>query len=334
MMRLAGGLVIGVVTVLSSGWILLRHDESATSKKNADSPPARTNRDQFAADRDVVPFDGRRAMSYLEAICKIGPRISGTPGMKKQQELLQKHFESFGGKVTWQRWTTSQVSQRRPVELANMIVSWHPDRERRVILCCHYDTRPIADQEPDRRKWFEPFVSANDGASGVASLMEFAHHMKDLKCHVGVDFVIFDAEEYIFDPARDEYFFGSKYFSVDYDRKPPKHRYLAAVLLDLMGGKNARFPYEENSWFKAGTLTQQLWDIAEEQKCTAFEKRPGPAVRDDHLALNEIARIPAVDIIDFSYPHWHRLSDTPENCSAETLSQVARVIFTWLQRVK
>ena len=138
-----------------------------------------------------------RTMEYLREICKLGPRISGTEGMKKQQEYLKKHFESLGAKVTMQTFQGSQTD-RKPVEMANMIVSWFPENERRVILCSHYDTRPIADQEPIERDWIRPFVSANDGGSGVALLMEWANHMKDFKSPVGIDFVFFDGEEYIF----------------------------------------------------------------------------------------------------------------------------------------
>ena len=102
--------------------------------------------------------------------------------------------------------------------MANMIVSLHPDRERRVILCSHYDTRPIADQEDDRRNYEKPFVSANDGGSGVALLMELGNHMKDLETNVGVDFVFFDGEEYIFDSESDQYFFGSQHFAASTKR--------------------------------------------------------------------------------------------------------------------
>src|SRR5262249_46530599 len=128
-----------------------------------------------------VSFDGQRAMGYLAAICKIGPRISGTEGMKQQQELVKKHFEAHGAKVELQRFSARQISQQQPVEMANLIASWYPERRRRVILCSHYDTRPIADQEPDPRRWTEPFLSANDGGSGVALLMELAHHLGELK---------------------------------------------------------------------------------------------------------------------------------------------------------
>jgi glutaminyl-peptide cyclotransferase len=300
---------------------------------------------EFATDRDAVatdpvPFDGKRAMGYVEDLCKIGPRISGTEGMKKQQDLLEKHFKELGGKITWQRFTAKQKSRRDPVEMANLIVSWQPDKERRIIICSHYDTRPIADQEPERRNWTKPFLSANDGGSGVALMMELAHAMKDLKTNVGVDFVFFDGEEYIFDPGDferpvDKYFFGSEYFGSEYRKKRDKDkaRYVGAVLLDMVGGKNPHFPIEQNSLIKADKLTDEIWKIAEEQKCRAFKNSLGNEVLDDHIALND-AGIPAVDIIDFKYPHWHKLSDVPDNCAADGLEQVARVLGVWMQRAK
>ena len=364
------GLIFGLAVTVSSGWLLLSNrgqgsgvggepaQERGGEGEKGRQGDGEKKREQFAADRDDVIFDAARAMTYLKDLCKIGPRISGTEGMKKQQEFLKKHFEGLGGKVEMQTFTAKQKSQPRPVDMANMIVSWHPERERRVILCSHYDTRPIADQEPDRRKWQEPFLSANDGGSGVALLMEFAHQMKDLKTEVGVDFVFFDGEEYIFDPEpeHDKYFFGSEHFARTYAKgkgqgsgargqesgtkgqgtknREARVHYLGAVLLDMIGGKNPRFPIEQNSWFHAAALVEQLWRIAAAQGCDAFKVQEGPRVNDDHIALNVEARIPAVDIIDFDYPHWHRLSDLPENCSGDSMYQVARVLTAWLKQVK
>jgi glutaminyl-peptide cyclotransferase len=291
----------------------------------------------FASDRGPaiapVPFDAKRAMGYLDEICKIGPRMSATEGMKKQQELMQKHFEALGGKVTYQRFKAKQKSQREPTEMANMVVSWYPERTPRVILCSHYDTRPIADQEPDPRDWRRPFVSANDGGSGVALLMELANHMKDLKTQVGVDFVFFDGEEFVFDHD-DDYFFGSREFA-RLARNQRGVKYTAAILLDMIGGKGARFPIEQNSWWRAQKLVAEVWSIAEEQKAQAFRKDAWSRVpvEDDHIALNN-GGIPAIDLIDFDYRHWHRLTDLPENCSGETLEQVARVLSVWLQRTR
>src|SRR5262249_44184720 len=147
------------------------------------------------------------------------------------------------------------------VEMANMIISFQPEKKKRIILCSHYDTRPIADQEKDPRKWREPFVSANDGGSGVAFLMELANHMKDLKLNVGVDFVLFDGEEFIQDNKRDEYFFGSKHFASAWKKNKARPNYVAAVLLDMIAGKNARFPVEDHSWSRYPELCKEIWKI-------------------------------------------------------------------------
>ncbi len=215
----------------------------------------------------------------------------------------------------------------------NLIIRFHPDRERRIILCSHYDTRPIADQEPDPRDWKKTFISANDGGSGVALMMELAHHMKNLKLNVGVDFVLFDGEEYIFDRNIDRYFIGSEHFAQTYAKNPGKVKYGAAVLLDMIGGKGAKFPLEGNSWQKARELCTQIWTVAKEQDCKMFQNKMGDTVLDDHISLQDVG-IPAIDIIDFSYVHWHRLSDVPAQCSAESLTEVSKVLSVWMQRVK
>ncbi|HTU90055.1 MAG TPA: M28 family peptidase [Gemmataceae bacterium] len=302
-------------------------------------PPPKKSGDAFAADREepIKPadFDAKRAHGYLEALCKIGPRISGSDGMKKQQQMLEKHFKDQGGQIDWQRFTATQKSdpRRQEVSMANLIVSWHPDRERRVILCSHYDTRPLADRERDARDWRKPFLSANDGGSGVALLMELAHHMKDMNLNVGVDFVIFDGEEYVFE-ERDEYFFGSKYFGRQYRRARGKPFYAAAILLDMVGGKKPHFPIDPYSWEHAADLVRAVWNIARELECSAFDANAvGQSMLDDHVALNQNG-IPAIDIIDAKYPHWHKLSDVPDNCSGASMEQVAKVLSVWLQRVK
>jgi len=339
-----GGLA-AVIVAGGTGVVLVDHLRSQPGPQE-EVVVAKPPQEQFAADRaeefpTPAAFDGKRAMGYLEEICKIGPRISGTEGMKKQQELMEAHFKKHGGEVEYQRFSAKQISRPKPIEMANMIVRWKPDEKRRVILCSHYDTRPQADQEPDRRKWKEPFLSANDGGSGVALLMELAHHMKDLKLPIGVDFVFFDGEEYVFkefeeENKSDKYFFGSEYFAQQAFKERTKRTYVGAVLLDMVAGKEKpKFPVEQNSALKAGQLVEQIYKIAEQQKCTMFRSKEWSkfAVQDDHLALNAV-RIPAIDIIDFDYPHWHKLSDTPENCSGDTMAEVAKVVSVWIQSVK
>ncbi len=331
MARLAGVSILVVVAAVSVGRLVVGQQRPSGPEAEPMKPrPVQV----AAAEPHEAPFDGDRAIGYLEDLCKIGPRISGSEGMRKQQALLRKHFESLGGKVTLQRFTARQKSQRQSTEMANLVVSWWPDRQRRVLLCSHYDTRPIADQEPDIRRWREPFLSANDGGSGVALLMELAHQIKDVPA-VGVDMVFFDGEEYVFDPRPDgdTYFFGSEHFAREYRQGRPKCQYGAGVLLDMVGGKDAHFPIERNSWLSAAALVQTLWQTAAKQGCAAFRNELGFEVRDDHIALNR-AGIPTVDVIDFDYAHWHRLSDVPANGSADSLTQVARVLWAWLEQAR
>lgn len=304
---------------------------------------------EFAADRGgkekPVPFDAKRALGYLKQICDLGPRISGGEGMARQQELLQKHFEGLGATVELQKFMAKQRSQKQQVPMANLIARWHPDRQRRIILSAHYDTRPKADQEPNLRDHDKPFLGANDGAGGPAFFMELAHHMKDLPLTVGVDFILFDGEEYIFDSRSmdqggDLYFFGSEHFAKEYSRvranaprgkTPP--RYAKAVNVDMIAGRDPHFYWEQYSAAQAGGLCEEVWRIALEQGLDHFVPEVKHAVLDDHLALLR-AGIPTIDIIDFDYVHWHKLSDSPANCSGESMADVAKVLMIWMQRAR
>jgi hypothetical protein len=286
-----------------------------------------------------VKFDQERALKYLKQLCDIGPRISGSEGMKRQQEIIEKHFKDLGATVTRQEFKARQVSQKSDTPMVNIVVSWHPEKQRRILFCCHYDTRPIADQEENRKNWSKPFVSANDGASGVAMLMELAHHMKDLKGEVGLDFVFFDGEEYIFEPSQfgggDKYFFGSEHFASEYTRMKPtrKYKYEAGALMDLCHAKGARLKVEQYSYFSAPKVCDAIWKVADGVGAKSFKYAPGPEVLDDHIALNR-ADIPTADIIDFEYPHWHKLTDTPDKVSGEQMAEVAKVLVTWWTGIK
>jgi glutaminyl-peptide cyclotransferase len=332
--------LIGVIAVLAAGWgVMAWYNKDDT----VDGQESNFGADRVKAGQNAKPvaFDGKRAMKYLEKICEIGPRISGTKSMRDQQELIKKHFEELGAKVAFQKFEATQNSVRGKTPMANIIVSFQPDKTRRVILCSHYDTRPIADQENDPQDWKKPFVSANDGGSGVALLMEMGNHMKDLKTNVGVDFVFFDGEEFIYKPrgpGKDEYFIGSKYFAQTWRQTKKESRcdYSAAILLDMIASAHLRLYYEINSYRRFPRLCTEVWDIAKEQNCKAFQPWRNPEnheVQDDHLELQKVG-IPAIDLIDFDYEHWHKLADTPANCSADSMEQVAKVLSVWLQRTK
>jgi glutaminyl-peptide cyclotransferase len=294
------------------------------------------------ADPKATKFDGERCMKYLKALCDIGPRVSGTDGMTKQIALLTKHFDDLGGKVTKQEFKARQKSRREDTPMTNLIVSWFPDRKSRIILCAHYDTRPLADQEGDRRNWAKPFVSANDGTSGVALMMELAHHMKTLETGVGVDFVFFDGEEYVFtgpERSEDAYFIGSEHFAAEYKKAKDKlaYKYEAAVLFDLFAHEGARLAVEGYSWANARTIVDEVWGAADKAGAKSFKYERGfnrgNDVLDDHIALQSVG-IPAIDVIDFDYKHWHALSDTADKCSAKQFTEVATVITNWLKGKK
>lgn len=276
-------------------------------------------------------FDGNQAMRYLEAICKLGPRMTATPEMNAQQQILVRHFEALGAVVELQSFEGTQPSRRRPFPCANLVVRWHPERDRRVLLGAHYDTRPIADQEPVPRNRAQPILGANDGASGVAFLMELGRLIPELDLKVGVDFVFFDAEEFIHDPLADRFFLGSEHFVSEYLKNRPKYRYEAVIVLDMIGDKDLAIHPDGYSVERAGPLVEEVWTIARHMRLPVFRDDVRFEVRDDHIAFLD-AKIPAIVLIDFDYPHWHRLTDTPDKCSPDSLAAVSQVIIEWLKR--
>ena len=289
----------------------------------------------WVAGRD--DFSGDRAYGYLKQLCDLGPRPSGSEAMTAQQKLLADHFTKLGAKVEFQRFTvkypadgpdTKRIGSYVP--LANIIVRWNAEAKERIMLCGHYDTLPFPLRDPvDRRG---RFVGANDNGSGIAVLMELGNELARHPPALGVDFVLFDAEEFLF--AEDgKFFVGSEHFAHDYADHPPAFRYRYAVLLDMVGGADLRLGEEVNSfnWEDSRPLVKEIWDTAARLGIRNFVGLPLYEVRDDHLALHDIAKIPACDLIDFDYPPWHTQADTPDKCSAESLAKVGRVLREWLK---
>ena len=285
-----------------------------------------------AADAPPKP-DAQRAFGYLKQVCAIGPRISGTEGMQRQRELLQDHFADHGAEVGLQEFDVSHPETGAPVRMANLIVSWHPETTQRVLLCCHYDTRPYPDRDPLPANRTKSFIGANDGASGVALFMELAHHLPKIEPTYGVDFVFFDGEELVYDNSRDKYFLGSEHFATEYRDDPPDHTYVCGVLVDMVADRDFRVFYEKNSLRYAPEVTKSVWRTAARLRVRSFVARRKHEVRDDHLPLNQIAEIPTTDIIDFDFPYWHTRNDIPAACSPKPLGDVARVLLTWLTEV-
>jgi len=314
---------VALTGTLGAAWLLLAWQQSSNSVEAATS----------SLRLEEIPFNGARAYEYLKDLCALGPRPSGSPGMAAQQRLLEEHFRKLGGKVEFQRFRSIDPRDRQPVEMANIIVRWHPESRVRILLGTHYDTRPYPDRDTKRPRG--RFIGGNDGASGVAILMELAHEIPQLQLAYGVDFVLFDAEEFVFS-ERDRYFLGSEHFARQYIRHPPPHRYRWAVVLDMVGDKDLQIFQERNSlsWPDSKPLVADIWATAARLRVREFIARPKHEILDDHIMLHEIAKIPACLVIDFDYPHWHTEADVPDQCSPLSLAKVGWVIREWLTNVK
>jgi glutaminyl-peptide cyclotransferase len=292
----------------------------------------------LAAASDQAPkFDGQRAYGYLRDICALGNRMSGSDGMQRQQELIAKHFKQLGVEVEYQRFEGKHPLTKKSVPMANMVVRWFPDRPQRILLCAHYDTRPLPEMDPNPRLRNEGlFVGANDGASGVAVLMELGNHVKSLPDGYGLDFALFDAEELVYG-RRGTYFLGSREFAERYVKEKRDYEYIAGVLLDMVGDADLTIYQEQHSvgWANTRPIVQEIWDTAARLGVNEFIPRVGYMVQDDHLPLNRIAEIPTIDVIDFEYPdrqnsYWHTTNDQPGRCSAASLGKVGLVMLEWL----
>lgn len=288
-----------------------------------------------------LPFDGEKAYQHLKDICDLGPRISGSPAMQKQQQMIEDHLTKHGATVVKQSWEVRHPETGQPVTLTNLFGRFHPERTERILLCCHYDTRPYADEDPENPK--APFLGANDGASGAAALMELSRHLADLDTKYGIDVVFLDAEEFIFDKERDPFFLGSTYLAQRYRSADIDFRYKWGILLDMVGDKDLQIYQERNSlsWKDTRPLVIDVWRVANRLNIPEFVRRPRHTVNDDHVPLHDIGGIPIIDIIDFDYPspgygpkYWHTQQDVPENCSADSLAKVGKVVLTWLQEVE
>ncbi|MEQ1902593.1 MAG: M28 family peptidase [Pirellulaceae bacterium] len=297
--------------------------------------------DQATKQEDKAPpkFDGEYAYQILGDVCKLGARVSTSEAMKKQQELIKAHFDNLGAKVIEQNFQARHPLDGQIVTLKNMIVRFHPERKRRLLFACHYDTRPFPDRDPKNPTGV--FLGANDGASGVGLFFELGKHISMMEGNYGIDLVFFDGEEFVWRSGVDPMFLGSNFFATEYSKNRWDVKYYYGILVDMIADKELELYYEANSLQMAPKLTKSIWGVAAEMGVKEFVQKERHTIRDDHLPLNTIARIQTCDIIDFDYPnvnasnaYWHTEQDLPENCSAESLEKVGRVLVEWLRQMQ
>jgi len=281
---------------------------------------------------NAVPnFDKGNAFRYLVEQCEFGPRNPGSNGYKQCLDYLQKTLSGFADTVLLQPFVLDDLVNEKSYDLTNIIARFKVDAPQQLLIGAHWDTRPWADEDPDTEKRNDPIIGANDGASGVAVILELARILNASPPPIGITLVLFDGEDMGRSGTPKSYAQGSLAFAKDLPIEKPDE----AIILDMIGDAELHIPIERNSYRQNRQLVKKLWSMAEELSLDAFESRIVYTLYDDHVPLWVEAKIPAIDIIDFNYPnsyanYWHTTQDLPENCSAESLGQVGTLLVHYI----
>ena len=276
-------------------------------------------------------FDGDNAYQYLIEQCSFGPRNPGSDGHSACRDFIIERMKIFSDEVLLQEFSFQNKVEDKFYTGTNIIARFNRSSSFQSLIGAHWDTRPWADQDDNIANRDKPIIGANDGASGVAVMLELASIMAKNPPPIGVNLVFFDAED-SGDPGLNEtYCQGSMYFAKHIPIPLPDE----GIILDMVGDKQLSLPIERYSFKYNEDLVRRLWDQARELGLDAFKDYVAHAIYDDHVPLNEYAGISTIDIIDFEYPNsytnfWHTLNDVPENCSAESLQQVGILITDYI----
>jgi hypothetical protein len=276
---------------------------------------------------EVPTIDGSKAFEYLIIQTKFGPRVPGTNAHSLCLTYLQKTMLEFADAVNLQEFTHIGYDNK-PMRMANIISSFNLKASSRVLLVAHWDSRPRADQDSDQKKREQPILGANDGASGVAVLIEIARHLKSIPPKVGVDMIFVDGEDYGKEGDNRNYLLGSRYFTKNL---PPGFSPMFGIVVDLVGDAQLTIKKERYSLKYAPDIVERVWSTAAHLNIEQFSPLLQGWVTDDHLPFNEVG-IKTINLIDFEYPddsnmYWHTSQDTPDKCSPESLEAVGTVLM-------
>ena len=263
-------------------------------------------------------FDAEHAFQYLLRQCEFGPRNPGSNGHENTKKYLISELKKYSKEVVAQEF--EYTDKQKLLKLTNIIARFGKKKGEKILLAAHWDTRPFAEYDVNPEKRNTPIIGANDGASGVAVLLEIARILKSKPPENEIFIVLFDGEDY--GKSTSEMFLGSRYFASNMGKWKPDY----GILLDMIGDKELDLPIEQFSLRAAPELTQRVWQTAKDLGLDAFHPQLGPAIMDDHVLLIE-AGVPCIDIIDFDYPYWHTTEDTPDKCSAESLETIGKLIL-------
>lgn len=296
--------------------------------------------DESASLQPVGPvFCSDSAYQYCQAQCEFGPRTMNSKAHDDCEKWIISKFESFGMQVTPQK-AVLKGYDGTSLNSTNIISSYRPDLTDRVLLCAHWDSRPWADNDPDEANWKTPVMAANDGASGVAVMLEIARLLSKDTLQLGVDFICFDAEDWGVPQWNEDNFdsdswaLGAQYWSTNLHKKGYRARF--GILLDMVGGQGAQFYKETMSVQYANHIVEKVWRAAQVVGYgSMFPSQQGTGVTDDHISVNTKAKIPTIDIIPY-YPNceqssfgptWHTVNDDMEHIDKNTLQAVGQTLI-------
>jgi len=257
-------------------------------------------------------FNGQRAYADVLAQDSFGARFPGTSGHARTIEYIRAELEKAG-------WQSEVILAEQGGREVQNIRAWRQETPPVLLFGAHYDTRIFADSDPDPANRTLPVPGANDGASGVAVLLELARSLPANS--VAVELAFFDAEDNGRIPGWD-WIWGSRAYVVSLKTSPA-----AVVVVDMIGDADLNIYQERNS---DPRLRASIWQAAEKAGYAQnFIPEEKYQMLDDHIPFLE-AGIPAVDLIDFDYPYWHTIQDTPDKVSAQSLQAVGDTLLLWL----
>lgn len=315
---------------------------------NKTTSPSGTNTSTTQPYEKVSPdFNADSAYNFVDKQVAFGPRVPNTKEHVACGDYLVAELKRFGAEVTEQKMTLTAYNGTK-LNARNIIGSYGTGKKDRVLLFAHWDSRPYADHDPDPANHHTPILGANDGASGVGVLLEIARIIQTQEPTIGIDIIFFDAEDYgvpVFNKdykgSSDEtWAMGSRYWSKNPHVADYKARF--GILLDMVGGKDATFYREYYSIKYARNIIEKVWTTAGRLGYGKyFINQDGGGVTDDHLPVNEIRRIPSVDIIDYNMERengfvdeWHTQADNMSNIDRKTLGVVGQTVLEVIYKEK
>lgn len=302
---------------------------ACSSKPGAEAASVAEPTDTIAA----PAFNADSARALIAEQCAFGPRVPGTEAHRRCGDRIETLLRQYADTVMVQTAELTTFDGTR-LQARNFIAELNPRAEQRVLLVAHWDCRPWADKDPDPAKRQLPVMGANDGASGVAVIIEVLRCLAAARPHIGIDVLLTDVEDWGESNDDSSWALGTQYWAAHQHRD--NYRPIHAILLDMVGGEASVFAPEHFSLQAAPATVRLFWEHGRQVNPAIFTLERGTAVTDDHVPLQR-AGIRCIDVIgtraDAPYdfvPQWHTTADTLDHISTATLAAVGQALLLFL----